>query len=119
MKASLIRSYLEIIMELLLRSCFVIREHFGELVVAQAAPGGDHLHTCHDPRLVRLSEVLLARGAHVLPELPDGEDDIRLLEEHEGLHIQVEELSKVLGALVNLRVGVVQSLLDVEVKIGN
>ena len=112
-------THLKIIMELLLRSCFVLWEHFCELVITEAAPGCDHLYTHHYLRLVRLSKVVLARGPHIFPELSDGQDDVGLLEKHQGVHVKLEQLCQVFCALVNLRVGVVQSLLDVQVEISN
>ena len=66
-------SYLKIIVELLLRSCFVLREHFGELVITEATPRGDHLYPHRDLPFVRLGKILLTRGSNILPELPDGQ----------------------------------------------
>ena len=112
-------THLKIIMELLLRSCFVLWEHFCELVITEAAPGCDHLYTHHYFRLVCLGKVLLARGPNIFPELSNGQDDVGLFEKHQGFHVELEQLRQVFCALVNLRVGVVQSLLDVQVEISN
>ena len=85
-------NYLEVFMKLLLRGWTELGEQFGELVVTQGAPGGDHLHAGHDLQLVPVSVVSLVCGSHVLPQLSDCQDDVWLLEEHQGLHIDLQQL---------------------------